>query len=314
MESPNFFAIIPADVRYSDIIPHAKLLYGEITALSNKTGSCYASNAYFASLYGVSVRQVSKWISELEKRGFIASKIEQWEGNKRYISLVTTYRTKVPDLWNKSSIPYGTKVLDPIEQKFLHNNTMNNTVNNIIIINEEEKEWNEMILEEEKEIDNIDDLRKFLNKWKLMDDFYWKIGDEESFERSTSDFFIFCYENGRKMNKKTVEAKFRAYLKPKWETDEDRKIMQNNFRRKKEKKSYVLVDQEEEKKEEFSQVNLEEIESKMSTQERIELQERAKNEVREILGNKILHHKALDILNRWRYKKLLLQREKETFE
>lgn len=34
MENPNYFAIIPADVRYASIPDGAKLLYGEITALA----------------------------------------------------------------------------------------------------------------------------------------------------------------------------------------------------------------------------------------------------------------------------------------
>ena len=31
-ETPNYYAIIPANVRYADLKPNAKLLYGEITA------------------------------------------------------------------------------------------------------------------------------------------------------------------------------------------------------------------------------------------------------------------------------------------
>lgn len=42
MEQPNYYAIIPACVRYAKIKANAKLLYGEITALANKTGECYA--------------------------------------------------------------------------------------------------------------------------------------------------------------------------------------------------------------------------------------------------------------------------------
>ena len=78
-DKPNYYAIIPADVRYSNLKPNAKLLYGEITALSGKLGYCYASNNYFADLYGVSKNTVSRWISDLNKLGFINIEVERNE-------------------------------------------------------------------------------------------------------------------------------------------------------------------------------------------------------------------------------------------
>ena len=48
----NYYAIIPANVRYdTNLKPNEKLLYGEITALSNQKGFCYAQNQYFAKLF-----------------------------------------------------------------------------------------------------------------------------------------------------------------------------------------------------------------------------------------------------------------------
>ena len=71
MDRPAYYALIPANVRYADIPPNAKLLYGEITALTSKEGYCWASNEYFAKLYGVQLTTVSEWVKILSERGFI---------------------------------------------------------------------------------------------------------------------------------------------------------------------------------------------------------------------------------------------------
>lgn len=83
MEQPNFFAIIPANVRYAQGMPDgAKLLYGEITALANKEGYCYARDKHFAELYGKSERTIRNWIEQLEKRGYIGRVHIYKEGTK----------------------------------------------------------------------------------------------------------------------------------------------------------------------------------------------------------------------------------------
>ncbi len=69
---PGYYAIIPANVRYDDQLQaSAKLLYGEISALLNEDGFCFASNAYFANLYGVTERTISGLISKLQQGGYV---------------------------------------------------------------------------------------------------------------------------------------------------------------------------------------------------------------------------------------------------
>lgn len=131
-ENPSFYAIIPAHVRYSEITPNAKLLYGEITALCNKTGVCYASNQYFADLYRVSKKSISKWIKELQEKGFVKSEIIYKDGSKeivnRYVRIVTE--------------PMEEKFYTPMEEKVKDNNTvLNNTNNKKEIYKEKFEEW-----------------------------------------------------------------------------------------------------------------------------------------------------------------------------
>jgi hypothetical protein len=77
-ERPGYYAIIPADVRYDDRIPaNAKLLYGEISALIGRDGFCFASNQYFADIYGCTPVTVARLISSLEDAGHIKRAIER---------------------------------------------------------------------------------------------------------------------------------------------------------------------------------------------------------------------------------------------
>lgn len=76
MENPNYYAIIPAKVRYdNELKANEKLLYGEITALSNKEGYCNARNTYFAKIYGKHKDTIQEWISKLKQRGYIETQI-----------------------------------------------------------------------------------------------------------------------------------------------------------------------------------------------------------------------------------------------
>lgn len=141
-EYVSYFAIIPANVRYDpDLPPNAKLLYGEITALCNKEGYCWASNNYFAGLYSVSKISVSNWISALIKKGYITSEIIRNPENKSVqerrlriaISIdraVDPIKENNDTLLKKSLIPYTKKFEYPIKENFKENNTSNNTSNN----------------------------------------------------------------------------------------------------------------------------------------------------------------------------------------
>lgn len=124
-EKKSYFAIIPANVRYDDdLSANAKLLYGEITALCNEKGYCWASNDYFSQLYGKSKRTVIRWINDLVNKNYIQSKISKEDGNLRLISIAEPLVTKM-------SLPSDKNVTTPSDKNVTHNNTIiNNTLNN----------------------------------------------------------------------------------------------------------------------------------------------------------------------------------------
>lgn len=71
-ERPAYWAVIPASVRYDqDLPPNAKLLYGEVTALSDKRGYCYAQNGYFSELFSLSERSITRLFAVLVERGYL---------------------------------------------------------------------------------------------------------------------------------------------------------------------------------------------------------------------------------------------------
>ena len=83
MERPNYYAVLPASVRYDkQLRPAARLLYAEITALCNKSGYCSAGNAYFAELYDASIKTVQGWITQLVKGGYISVEVLRDEGGQ----------------------------------------------------------------------------------------------------------------------------------------------------------------------------------------------------------------------------------------
>lgn len=78
---PGYWAVLPAVVRYDpQLRPSARLLYAEISSLTDQAGYCFASNAYFQRLFEISERTVIRLLRELEAAGYI--RIEDRAGGK----------------------------------------------------------------------------------------------------------------------------------------------------------------------------------------------------------------------------------------
>ncbi|MGS2764368.1 helix-turn-helix domain-containing protein [Sinomicrobium sp. M5D2P9] len=91
-EQPSYYSVLPAPVRYDKrLTPNAKILYAEITSLTNQLGFCYATNRYFEELFQVSTQPINFWLKQLEDLGYIQRHLYRDEGTKeilnRYISI-----------------------------------------------------------------------------------------------------------------------------------------------------------------------------------------------------------------------------------
>lgn len=115
-EKPNYYSILTANVRYDKRLKaNEKLLFSEITALSNKYGYCTATNSYFSELYEVSKKSISTWINNLKKYGYLEIKI-YYKENSKEINKRKIYPITNPIEVNVST--YGRKITEGIEEKF----------------------------------------------------------------------------------------------------------------------------------------------------------------------------------------------------
>ncbi len=146
MEHASYYSILTADVRYDKRLkPNEKLLFSEITALSNKRGYCNASNNYFAQLYDVTTATASNWVNHLKDRGYIDVEMiydgKQIKERRIFVNSNTikenfnTPKEKVED-------PIKNNLKRGIKEKFKENNTSkNNTSKNKQLEEDFEKLW-----------------------------------------------------------------------------------------------------------------------------------------------------------------------------
>nr|DAY91024.1 MAG TPA: replisome organizer protein [Caudoviricetes sp.] len=138
MEQPSYYSILTANVRYDkELKANEKLLFSEITALSNRNGYCHANNNYFANLYNVSKTSISNWINHLKERGYL--KVEMIKDGKEIKERrLFPISTPIKENFNTPSknVYEGNKEKfnSPIKENFKENNTsINNTSKNKLL-------------------------------------------------------------------------------------------------------------------------------------------------------------------------------------
>lgn len=140
-QQKSYYAIIPANVRYDkDLAPNAKLLYGEITSLCNEKGYCWASNQYFAELYGVSVLSVKRWVNSLVNKGYVyrtlTYKPNSKEVDKRILSIDSGIKIDTTSVQKCYDPSIKNDTSSSIKNDTDNNTSINNTFNNTDIYKE----------------------------------------------------------------------------------------------------------------------------------------------------------------------------------
>lgn len=150
----SYYAVIPAPVLYSkDLTNFQKLLYANISALTNKDGYCFASNEYFSDLFGTTIETISRAISGIAKAGFVMIEIDKKAGNVRKI-----YLSEQIPLLTKKSIGIDKNINTPIDKKVNNNNIVINSTNNTNIdksILERKKKSSIEILKDEQVLSDL---------------------------------------------------------------------------------------------------------------------------------------------------------------
>jgi hypothetical protein len=132
----NFKGVwIPKEVWLSkELTIMEKLFFVEINSLDNSEG-CYAGNGYFSEFFELSKTRVSIIINSLVTKGYITSTLIYKEGTKQILKRVL--KVSRGGCITKQGEGYITKRGYPPLEKFIDNNTVNNT--SLIIHNNKQK-------------------------------------------------------------------------------------------------------------------------------------------------------------------------------
>ena len=202
IQKPRFYSILPADVRFDDrLTDKAKILYSDITALVEMGGQCYATDSYFATLHKADKRTVQRWLSNLEKCGYIKREIvyksDKKTIEKRYIRVLNI---NVPTYGQNSHDPIDKNVYTPIDKNVVYNNQNTNTKNKKKRV---KKEIVETVVSP-----TLDDIKKLVSENGL------KINPDTVFKHLK----LYNFKPGRL---KITQSNLLVYLE-KWETMEDK--------------------------------------------------------------------------------------------
>lgn len=197
---PNYYSILPANVRYdNELRANEKILYSEITALTQKDGECYASNKYFAELYEVKENAIATWIKHLKEKEYIDIEYEYRENTKEILKRVI----KICGI-QKDTTWYSKECLGGIQKGEVNINSINNNKKEIY----KERKFIKPTLEEVKgyceERNNMVDHNRFYDFYESKG---WMVGKNKMKDWKA------CIRTWEQRNKKPVPEWFGKEIK-----------------------------------------------------------------------------------------------------
>ena len=120
---PSYYTVIPAFVRYNrNLSNFDKLLYGEIIALTNSNGYCWATNKYFAKVFSCVERTITRSMTRLLAHTDIQAHQNEKTSYKRVLTLKTGLDKNVQATLDKNVHPRARP------KSYKKNNTRSNTL------------------------------------------------------------------------------------------------------------------------------------------------------------------------------------------
>lgn len=173
----SYYSIMPATVRYDKKLkPAEKIIYSEITALTNKSGYCFATNKYFSNLYEVTTHTISQWISHLAKLGYIY--LEFIRGPNNDIKERRIYIVDTPYI-QKNTYPYVLKSTYPMYKKVQDNIIDIHDLYNLIINKDTKLPTKFLYIIEKLELDYTKDMVCYMQEsnTNMLKDIYYTLYD-----------------------------------------------------------------------------------------------------------------------------------------
>lgn len=263
----NYYAVLPANVRYDkNITPNAKLLYAEITALCNDKGYCWAGNAYFAELYGVTKTSISNWISSLQKNGYIDVQLIYKENSKEIQSRHISIANNIPIQNNLNT--YTKNIVGGIQKNFTDNTKIINTKKDEIIskdiITQKQKSLIPKETKKAKKAKDIVTMRNMINAFtenenireKLLEYFNMRVKkglQPNQWKIILDDLRDYAGENAKVAVDKINNAIAGGYMQiiASWEKDKKNNFAKPKFDNTAGRKVEAVVNMSKEEKEQF---------------------------------------------------------------